>query len=75
MFGSQLLCCNNWSVNPFSAGCFTLFTPGQETDFADYIQHPEGRLHFAGEHTSSFHGWMEGAIESGIRAAYELNER
>ncbi|MGX1264445.1 monoamine oxidase [Rossellomorea marisflavi] len=65
----------NWSVNPFSAGCFTLFTPGQETDFADYIQQPEGRLHFAGEHTSSFHGWMEGAIESGIRAAYELNAR
>ncbi len=65
----------NWSVNPFSAGCFTLYTPGQETDFADYIQHPEGRLHFAGEHTSSFHGWMEGAIESGIRAANELNER
>ncbi|MBM7586078.1 monoamine oxidase [Bacillus pakistanensis] len=65
----------NWSQNPYSAGCFTLFTPGQELDFADYIRQPEGRLHFAGEHTSSFHGWMEGAIESGIRAAYEVNGR
>ncbi|MFE8698460.1 flavin monoamine oxidase family protein [Cytobacillus sp. FJAT-53684] len=65
----------NWSKNPFSAGCFTLFTPGQIDDFGDSIHQPEGRLHFAGEHTSSFHGWIEGAVESGIRAAYEVNER
>jgi monoamine oxidase len=65
----------NWSKNPFSAGCFTLFTPGQKTDFGDSIFQPEGRLHFAGEHTSSFHGWIEGAVESGVRAAYEVNGR
>ncbi|MBP1970235.1 monoamine oxidase [Virgibacillus natechei] len=63
----------NWSQNPFSAGCFTLYTPGQETAFGDSIPRPEGRLHFAGEHASSFHGWVEGAIESGIRAAYDVN--
>ncbi len=63
----------NWSRNPYSAGCFTLFTPGQENNLGEVIRQPEGRLHFAGEHTSSFHGWMEGAIESGIRAAYEVN--
>ncbi|MDN4526425.1 flavin monoamine oxidase family protein [Fictibacillus fluitans] len=65
----------NWSKNPFSAGAFTLFSPGQRDDFGDFIYQHEGRLHFAGEHTSSFHGWIEGAIESGIRAAYEVNER
>lgn len=65
----------NWSKNPFSGGCFTLLTPGQKTDFGDFIHQPEGRLHFAGEHTSGFHGWVEGAIQSGIRAAYEVNER
>ncbi|MGP4062392.1 flavin monoamine oxidase family protein [Halobacillus sp. H74] len=65
----------NWSRNPFSAGCFTLFTPGQSLDLEEVIPSPEGRLHFAGEHTSSFHGWIEGAVESGIRAAYELNAR
>lgn len=65
----------NWGKNPFSAGCFTLFTPGQNDDFGDSIQQSEGRLHFAGEHTSSFHGWIEGAVESGIRAAYEVNKR
>ncbi|UOR13028.1 flavin monoamine oxidase family protein [Halobacillus amylolyticus] len=65
----------DWAQNPFSAGCFTLFSPHQVVNFGDYISTPEGRLHFAGEHTSSFHGWVEGAIESGIRAAYEINER
>ncbi|RBP07823.1 flavin monoamine oxidase family protein [Rossellomorea aquimaris] len=65
----------NWSKNPFSAGCFTLYTPGQASDIGDYIKKPEGRIHFAGEHTSSFHGWMEGAIESGVRAANEVNGR
>ncbi|MBM7554178.1 flavin monoamine oxidase family protein [Thalassobacillus pellis] len=65
----------NWGQNPFSAGCFTLFTPPQQKNFKEIIQQPEGRLHFAGEHTSSFHGWIEGAIESGIRTAYEVNSR
>lgn len=65
----------NWSKNPYSAGCFTLYTPGQVSDIGDYIHKPEGRIHFSGEHTSSFHGWIEGAVESGVRAAYEVNER
>ncbi|WP_226659066.1 flavin monoamine oxidase family protein [Pseudalkalibacillus hwajinpoensis] len=64
----------NWNKNPYSAGCFTLFTPGQENNLGEIIKQPEGKLHFAGEHTSSFHGWMEGAIESGLRAAYEVNQ-
>ncbi|MGB5371691.1 MAG: FAD-dependent oxidoreductase [Flavobacteriaceae bacterium] len=34
---------------------------------------PEGRLHFAGEHASAYHGWIQGAIESGNRAAKEIN--
>lgn len=65
----------NWSKNPYSAGCFTLFTPGQSRDIESIISSPEGRLHFAGEHTSSFHGWIEGAVESGIRSAYEVHAR
>jgi monoamine oxidase len=36
------------------------------------VSKPEGRLHFAGEHTSSWMGWMEGALESGERAAREV---
>lgn len=65
----------NWSQNPYSAGCFTLFTPGQTQDLEEVIPRPEGLIHFAGEHTSSYHGWVEGAIESGIRAAKQINDR
>ncbi|MFG6148801.1 flavin monoamine oxidase family protein [Halobacillus sp. B23F22_1] len=65
----------DWGRNPYSAGCFTLFTPYQEQDFGDALFTPEGRVHFAGEHTSNYHGWVEGAIESGIRAAIEVNGR
>lgn len=65
----------SWSQNEFSAGCFTLFTPNQKSDFDEAIYLPEGRVHFAGEHTSTFHGWTEGAIESGIRTAYEIYYR
>ncbi|ARI79214.1 amine oxidase [Halobacillus mangrovi] len=65
----------SWSQNQFSAGCFTLFAPNQASDFSDALYSPEGRIHFAGEHTSPFHGWVEGAIESAIRAAYEVNDK
>lgn len=65
----------DWGLNPFAAGAFTLFLPGQGEEFREVMRKPEGRLHFAGEHASSFHGWIEGAVESGIRAAYEINAR
>lgn len=63
----------NWSDNPYSCGAFTAFEPGQETELFPYIKCPEGRVHFAGEHTTHLHGWMQGAIESGIRVAHEVN--
>ena len=33
----------------------------------------DGKLIFAGEHTSFTHGWIQGAFESGLRAAYEVH--
>lgn len=64
----------SWSQNPFSCGAFSFFEPGQEEELNPYIASPEGRIHFAGEHTSHYHAWMQGAIESGVRAAFEVNE-
>ncbi|USP93681.1 flavin monoamine oxidase family protein [Bacillus vallismortis] len=63
----------SWSQNPYSAGAFTAMEPGQELELYPYTPVPEGRTHFAGEHASLTHAWMQGAIESGIRAAYEVN--
>ncbi|MDX8360237.1 flavin monoamine oxidase family protein [Cytobacillus sp. IB215316] len=64
----------SWSQNPYSSGAFTAFDPGQEYSLAPSISTPEGKVHFAGEHTTQTVGWMQGAIESGIRVAHEVND-
>jgi monoamine oxidase len=65
---------HSWARYPYSAGAFTMFKPEQATELAPYIYSPEGRVHFAGEHASSIHGWIQGAIESGIHVAYDVND-
>ncbi|HJV16531.1 MAG TPA: flavin monoamine oxidase family protein [Bacillales bacterium] len=64
----------SWSDNPNTCGAFAIFTPSQEYELFPYIPTPEGRVHFAGDHTTLTHGWMQGAIESGIRVAHEVNQ-
>jgi monoamine oxidase len=61
-----------WSEEPWAWGAFAAPGPGQMTGFMPTIARPEGRVHFAGEHTSSWMGWIEGAIRSGERAAQEI---
>jgi monoamine oxidase len=62
-----------WYNDPYAVGAFALFEPGQETTLQPDIVRPEGRVHFAGEHCSLWHAWIEGALESGIRAAEAIN--
>jgi len=62
-----------WHKDEWARGGFTYFEPGQMTSLLPIAQRPEGRIHFAGEHTSAWHGWMNGALESGNRAAEEIN--
>jgi monoamine oxidase len=62
-----------WHEDPWAKGAFTYFEPGQMATLLPIAQRPEGRIHFAGEHTSAWHGWMNGALESGNRAASEVN--
>src|SRR5713226_7518425 len=63
-----------WHEDQFARGAFTYFEPGQMTTLLPTAQRAEGRIHFAGEHTSAWHGWMNGALESGNRAAAEVND-
>ena len=63
----------SWLQDPQAGGAFALFGPEQQTQLHQWIAKPEGRCHFAGEHTTLKHGWIEGAIESGVRAAIELH--
>jgi len=62
-----------WQDEPYAGGGFAYFTPGQLTTLLPIARRAEGRIHFAGEHTSLWHGWMNGALESGRRAAREVH--
>ena len=63
-----------WYGDRWARGAFALFTPDQQTDLQAAIVAPEGRVHFAGEHCSLYHAWIQGALESGIRAAREIHD-
>ncbi|WP_026694258.1 flavin monoamine oxidase family protein [Peribacillus kribbensis] len=64
----------SWGQNPYSAGVVSFYKPLQQTTLGPYIASREGRVLFAGEHTSNYPGWIQGAIESGIRVAEEVNQ-
>jgi monoamine oxidase len=64
----------SWAQQPWARGAYTIFETGQITSLTAAIRQPEGRVHFAGEHASSWPGWMQGAIESGLRAAREVHK-
>jgi monoamine oxidase len=51
-----------------------MFLPGQKSDFLYVSSTPEydNRVFFAGEHTSTKNGWIQGALQSGMRAANSL---
>lgn len=63
-----------WHDDDFAGGAFALFDPGQQTLLHDEIVKPEGRIHFAGEHASLYHAWIQGAFESGLRAAVAIHQ-
>lgn len=70
VFGSGTRIC--WDDEPYAKGAYAWFLPGDMGVLLPTIARPEGRLHFAGEHTSVMPGWIQGALESGIRVAEEV---
>ena len=63
-----------WYGDKWARGAFAMFAPGQQTELQASIVAPEGRILFAGEHCSLYHAWIQGALESGIRAARQIHE-
>lgn len=53
------------------AGDWVFWQPGQVTEFGNNMREPHGNIHFAGEHTAIMERGMEGAFESGERAALD----
>jgi monoamine oxidase len=62
-----------WDNDQWAGGATRLMNVGQVTAFHAEARRPEGHIHFAGEHTSTWFAWMNGAIESGSRAAREVH--
>lgn len=60
-----------WGDDPHSQGAYAVFGAG---DYAvqPLLRRPVGHVYFAGEHTAKFPGYMEGAVESGERAARQI---
>jgi monoamine oxidase len=62
-----------WDDDPWSRGGYAFFDPSFDPALRCWLARPSGRLFFAGEHTSiAWQGYMNGAIESGRRAAAEI---
>jgi monoamine oxidase len=68
----ELLGLHSWGADPHALGAWAYFRPGEVTRFAARIGSPHGRLHFCGEHLALENRGMEGAMESGERAAGEV---
>lgn len=64
----------SWDNHRYSSGAFAWFMSGQHTALYRHVISPEGRIHFAGEHASLTHTWMQGALESALRAVQEMLE-
>lgn len=67
----------NWGDEPYELGCFFYFQPEQKKLFSKAMTIPEydNRVFFAGEHISNYHGWQNGAFETGLYAAQNIIKR
>lgn len=64
----------NWHQHPYHLGAFGWYLPEQTRLYAYASQTPEynGRVFFAGEHTSAYSAWMQGALQSGASVANQI---
>jgi monoamine oxidase len=64
----------DWSAETWSRGCpVAVMAPGALTTGGTTLRQPIGRVHFAGTETAvEWTGYLEGALESGERAAREV---
>ncbi len=63
---------HSWTLDPFSAGDWGYFAPGTVSQFMPAMFQPHRLVHFCGEQTAISARGMEGAMESGERAALEV---
>lgn len=63
-----------WDLDPYSQGTWCGFGPGVLSKYYEALREPEGNVYFAsGDSATAFRGFMEGAIESGVRVARDVH--
>jgi monoamine oxidase len=63
----------SWELDPFARGAYAVFGPEFKPEWRAELSRAFGRIALAGEHTSrDWQGYMNGAVESGHRAAREI---
>ncbi len=66
---------HNWVSDPFAAQTWPMLRPGQLRMLRE-LQAPDGRVHLAGsDYATGWAGFIDGAIESGLRTAHRLLRR
>ena len=68
----ELMYRHSWGLTPHINGCGHSYAAGQVSRFAAGLPAPEGRVHFAGEHTRRHEFGMESALASAERVVGEL---
>ena len=63
----------SWELDPYARGGYAVFGTGFKPEWRSEMARSFGRVALAGEHTSrDFPGYMNGAVESGRRAARDV---
>jgi monoamine oxidase len=65
-----------WTHELYTGGCpVGVMPPGVLTGYGSLLRTPQGRIHWAGTETATvWNGYMDGAVQSGQRAAAEVLE-
>jgi monoamine oxidase len=67
---------DHWALDPWVKGAYSYYRVGQASSYGAIAARTEGRILFAGEHTSIANiGFLDGAVETGERAASRLLSR
>jgi monoamine oxidase len=67
---------DHWALDPWVKGAYSYYRVGQASSYGAIAGRTEGRILFAGEHTSIANiGFLDGAVETGERAACRLLHR
>ena len=64
-----------WGDDPYTRGAYSIDPPSHAVNRRHILASPHHRVEFAGEHLATLQGYMEGAVETGLNAAYKCMTR